>query len=179
MEGVAVSCCGSFNLHLTQGYGKLGFVPSQWQAAPIYNMLTAFLVISMQGRMSPHRKLSSKGTWIDGRERQTANPEHHASTDCVNLLFSLSDKYLGSFYTHIFTTQTFVNIHIHCLGPSRLFWFGLNLSALNCIELIVVGNGKKNSQGTATDLELRGLEVRLLWSNMLLSISWAAVTPHF
>jgi len=28
MEGVAVSCSSSFNLHLTQGYGKLGFVPS-------------------------------------------------------------------------------------------------------------------------------------------------------
>lgn len=138
MEGVAVSCSGSFNLHLTQGYGKLGFVPSQWKAAPIYNMLTALSVISMQWREIPHRKEFSKGTWLDGRERQTANPEHHASAGCVNLLVSLSSKYLGSLYPHIFTSKTFVNIHMYALGPSGLFWLGLNYA-----EPVVVENRKR------------------------------------
>ena len=32
---------------------------------------------------------------------------------------------------------------MYALGPSGLFWFGLNLAALNCIELIVVENGKR------------------------------------
>lgn len=92
---------------------------------------------------SPHRKESSKGTLLDGRERQTANPEHCASTGCINLLVSLSDKYLGSVHPHVFTTKTFVNIHTYALRPSRLFWFGLNLAAMSCIELIVVENAKR------------------------------------
>lgn len=32
---------------------------------------------------------------------------------------------------------------MYALGSSRLFWFGLNLAALNCIELIMVENGKR------------------------------------
>lgn len=62
VEGVAVPCSGSFNLRLTLGCGKLGFVPLMWKAGPIYNVLAALSVISMQWRESPRRNKSSKGT---------------------------------------------------------------------------------------------------------------------
>lgn len=80
---------------------------------------------------------------------------------------------MGSLYLHVFTSKTFVNIHMYALGPSGLFWFGLNLAALNCIELIVV---EKEQPLQCTDTDLK---VRLLWLNVLLLISWAAVTPDF
>lgn len=174
MEGVAVSCSSSFNLRLTQGYGKLGFVPLKWKAAPIYNMLTALSVISMQWRESPHRNKSSKGTRLDGRETQTANSEHCASAGRVNLLVSPANKYLSSFYPHIFPSKTSVNIHMHALGPSRLFGFESRNSGLHWMDS--GRKWKKQEPVRCTDTDLK---VRLLWLNLLLLISWVAVISYF
>lgn len=55
-------------------------------------------------------------------------------------------------------------------------YFGLNLAALSCIELIAVEKLKKEQLLQCRDA---GLKVSLLWLNILLPICWAAVTPHF
>lgn len=144
MEGVAVSCFSSFNLHLTQGYGKLGFVPSQGKAAPIYNMLTALSVISMQWRKNPCRKVF---------QRDLIRCQGEANNKCQNTvpvqvvlicLFPYSAN-IWVLSTHMVLLVKLLQIFIvYALGPGRLFWFSLNQAALNCTELIVVENEKSS-----------------------------------